>query len=559
MSKADTSRSGTVVFPSETAAHDPKTNKWTIPILVLTVLFVGLTRYGTSPLRNIAHHRPLLNCDSNPFGTDQAVFLYVGRLVLHGGIPYRDAFDHKGPLVYLLDAAGLAIHGVFGVWLLELLCLAVSTVFAHKTARCFAPPGVALFTTVISVFWFTARCNGNLCETWSIPFLLVSLYYWIRYLREDFQISKRAAFTVGFCFAAVLLMKPNLTALWMLFCLTVAWVSICRRAFGFLVSRISFFLLGAGVLALPILGWLWKNGAWNDFIGQFWVFNRIYCHVEFTRKLAAFADLFNPLPRRAYFTFFAVIGYIILARRTKIKADRLIFVSMEIFLILSMALMSMSGRLYRWYLPPLIVPFLPFLAAAFAWSLEKKSAGRDRFFKGALLVLLLVPTLVCDIPVFRPVSDKITTVISSRTNLETDGSKLSPNQTSSFYAREVADWLNENTEPETRIANFGIGGRIFYWYAGRDSVSKYFYIHDTHLKNGYLPDIIAELKEKAPEVFIFQTMRGYPENSGKKRSVRADAASERNEVPMPDEIAGWIAAAGYRKVFETESYEVYRK
>ncbi|MBO7707975.1 MAG: hypothetical protein J6S42_04785, partial [Thermoguttaceae bacterium] len=117
----------------------------------------------------------------------------------------------------------------------------------------------------------------------------------------------------------------------------------------------------------------------------------------------------------------------------------------------------------------------------------------------------------------------------------------------------------ENTEPETRIANFGIGGRIFYWYAGRDSVSKYFYIHDTHLKNGYLPDIIAELKEKAPEVFIFQTMRGYPENSGKKRSAKADLLTERNEVPMPDEIAGWLAAAGYRKVFETESYEVYRK
>ncbi|MBO7726064.1 MAG: hypothetical protein J6S40_06310 [Thermoguttaceae bacterium] len=559
MSKTDTSHSGTVVFLSETAAHDPKTNKWAIPILVLTVLFVGLTHYGTSPLRNIAHHRPLLNCDNNSFGTDQAVFLYIGRLVLHGGIPYRDAFDHKGPLIYLLDAAGLAIHGVFGVWLLELLCLAVSTVFAHKTARCFAPPGVTLFTTVISAFWFTARCNGNLCETWSIPFLLVSLYYWIRYLREDFQISKRAAFTVGFCFAAVLLMKPNLTALWMLFCLTVAWVSIRRRAFGFLVSRISVFLLGAGVLAFPILGWLWKNGAWNDFIEQFWGFNRIYCHVEFTRKLAAFADLFNPLPRRAYFTFFAVIGYIILARRTKIKADRLIFVSMDIFLILSMALMSMSGRLYRWYLPPLIVPFLPFLAAAFAWSLKTERAGWDKFLRRALLILLLVPTLVCDIPVFRPVSRVVQKGIQHRTDPETGDSKLSSGQTSSFYAHEIADWLKENTEPETRIANFGIGGRIFYWYAGRDSVSKYFYIHDTHLKNGYLPDIVGELKRKAPEVFIFQTMRGYPENSGKKRSAAFDSESERVPVAIPEEIAKWIASEGYRKVFENDSYEIYRK
>ena len=119
------------------------TRRRTIIILALTVLFAGLTHYSSSPLRNIVQHQPLLNCDGNPTGTDSTVFLYIGRLILHGGIPYRDAFDHKGPLVYLLDAAGLAIHGVFGVWLLELLFLTVSTVFAYKTARLLAPPGAA--------------------------------------------------------------------------------------------------------------------------------------------------------------------------------------------------------------------------------------------------------------------------------------------------------------------------------------------------------------------------------------------------------------------------------
>ena len=54
-------------------------------------------------------------------------------------------------------------------------------------------------------------------------------------------------------------------------------------------------------------------------------------------------------------------------------------------------------------------------------------------------------------------------------------------------------------------------------------------------------------------------MRGYPENSGKKRSAAFDSESERAPVAIPEEIAKWIASEGYRKVFENDSYEIYRK
>ena len=564
MSEQPVSRTDAAVRSAAPAPTRPASRRRTALILLLTVLFVGLTHYSSSPLRNIVQRQPLLNCDDNPTGTDSVVFLYIGRIILNGGMPYRDAFDHKGPLVYLLDAAGLAVGGVFGVWLLELLFLTVSTIFAYKTARLFAAPPIALFTTVVATLWYTARCDSNFCETWSVPFLLTALYYWTRYLREDFSVGCRAAFAAGFCFAGVLLLKPNLTALWMIFCLTVAAVSIRRRAFGFLASRILSFLLGAAVLLLPVLGWFWRNGAWDDFIAQYWVFNRIYCRVGFDQKLAAFARCFACIPLEAYFSFFAAIGYIVLARRAKNGADRVLWLSMEVFLILSLALMSMSGRSARHYSAPLVAAFLPFLAAAFARCFQRERSGRKTFVRRALLVLLLVPTLVYDIPMFRPVRDITKTAVLHRIHPKTDYSKFYrvygyPYFYEEFDARAMADWLKENTTPETRIASFGIGGRIFYWYAGRTCVTKYFYIRDTHLEYGYLPDIAAELKEKAPEVFIFQTKGGYPSRLGKERTARADSPSERKTFPMPGEIAEWIAAEGYEKVFENDTYEVYRK
>lgn len=542
----------------------------TILVLVLTVLFAGLTHYSSSPLRNIVQRQPLLNCDGNPTGTDSTVFLYIGRLILHGGVPYRDAFDHKGPLVYLLDALGLKIHGVFGVWLLELLFLTVSAVFAYKTARILAPPGVALFTTAIAVLWYTARCDSNFCETWSVPFLMISLYHWIRYLREEGRIGAGAVFTVGLCFAGVLLLKPNLTALWILFCITAASVSIRRREFACLVSRVLYFILGAAVLLIPILGWLWKNGAWNDFIEQYWVFNRIYCQVPTVQKITAFARCFACIPLEAYFALFAGIGYPLLARRAPNRNDRVVFLSMEIFLILSLALMSMSGRSARHYSAPLIAPFLPFLVVAFTWCFERTTPEGEKLSRSGLLlrrgllILLLVPTAVYDIPMFRPVRDMTKMAVLHRIHPTTDYSKFTrvygyPYFYEEFDARAMADWLKENTLPETRIASFGIGGRIFYWYADRRCATKYFYIRDTHLEHGYLPDILAELKEKSPELFVLQIKGGYPSRLGKGETARADSQDARKTFPIPDEITDWVASEGYRKVFENDTYEVYRK
>jgi hypothetical protein len=41
--------------------------------------------------------------------TDVNTYFTMGKGVVHGRIPYRDLFDHKGPLLYLLYAVGYLI------------------------------------------------------------------------------------------------------------------------------------------------------------------------------------------------------------------------------------------------------------------------------------------------------------------------------------------------------------------------------------------------------------------------------------------------------------------
>jgi hypothetical protein len=34
---------------------------------------------------------------------DSAIFLYIGRAILNGQVPYVDIWDHKGPLLYYIN------------------------------------------------------------------------------------------------------------------------------------------------------------------------------------------------------------------------------------------------------------------------------------------------------------------------------------------------------------------------------------------------------------------------------------------------------------------------
>jgi hypothetical protein len=41
-------------------------------------------------------------------GRDSSLFLYVAQRIQDGGLPYRDVWDHKPPLIYYFGVIGLA-------------------------------------------------------------------------------------------------------------------------------------------------------------------------------------------------------------------------------------------------------------------------------------------------------------------------------------------------------------------------------------------------------------------------------------------------------------------
>jgi hypothetical protein len=73
-----------------------------------------------------------------PFGRDQGLYFYMGREWLNGLLPYRDAFDHKPPGIYLIYALGMLLFGQqqWAIRVLELAAvLLTGLIIAYSVRR----------------------------------------------------------------------------------------------------------------------------------------------------------------------------------------------------------------------------------------------------------------------------------------------------------------------------------------------------------------------------------------------------------------------------------------
>ena len=74
--------------------------------LLLVALWIPLQLLALWPA-------PLTPAFDGSAHNDAAIFAYEGALVRQGGMPYLTFWDHKGPLIYLINAAGLSLSGSY--------------------------------------------------------------------------------------------------------------------------------------------------------------------------------------------------------------------------------------------------------------------------------------------------------------------------------------------------------------------------------------------------------------------------------------------------------------
>jgi 4-amino-4-deoxy-L-arabinose transferase-like glycosyltransferase len=70
----------------------------------------------------------------NPLSCDTEVYRYVSLVMKKGGVPYRDVFDHKPPLIYFISYTGLFLGGWLQ-WIFNTLLAVLATLLFYRLGK----------------------------------------------------------------------------------------------------------------------------------------------------------------------------------------------------------------------------------------------------------------------------------------------------------------------------------------------------------------------------------------------------------------------------------------
>ena len=209
---------------------------------------------------------------------DSSIFIYFGKAMRAGKSMYTDIFDHKGPVIFVLNYLGTFLPGrVTGVYWIELVALFGTLVGVYKTGRLTLKRPLSLF--VMTLFGLTlARYlqNGNLTESYALPLWVYSLYLFQRYYHLGYPIKKHESILVGASIMVTFLLRANLILSWVPLIVVLMAGYIYRRKWGELKHCIIGCGIGLGMVGLAAAVLLYVTGIWNDFIYQAFSFNFLY-------------------------------------------------------------------------------------------------------------------------------------------------------------------------------------------------------------------------------------------------------------------------------------------
>lgn len=319
---------------------------------------------------------------------DSGVFQYIGWRMLNGEVPYRDVWDHKPPLIFFVNALGLALGGGsrWGVWAIELASLVGANLIAFYLMRKAWGPFPALFGTCCAALATVVVFDGgNMTEEYALPlnFALLALY------RKSETEGQRPGLVMamGALTAAAFLLKLNMIGVGFSVCLCLAIGRIRAGRWRDLGSGIFFFALGAIIVLGACVAYFAHNDALQDLWETAIVYNFAYAEVTWTERIASARQGLR-LMLRAGILAPAALGFVAacisLVRRSRLKDYQLdpLLPVLLLNLPVEIFLSSTTGRSYPHYYFAWI-PALALLSAYFVSVLLQRSENGES----------LIPTL----------------------------------------------------------------------------------------------------------------------------------------------------------------------
>ena len=450
-----------------------KDNKW-LKQFGLMFFFAGLTFC-------FLVISPLHIWKNGDVGPDSSVFMTVAMMMDKGYMPYRDSFDHKGPLLYLIDYAGRQIALYRGVWLFEFLFLFITICYLYKTARILCGRKIACLIVIIQLALLRGYFEGgNLVEEYALPFICVALFIFMDYFFNQ-KISRFRLFMCGMCFGCVCLLRVNMIAVWVVCCIVVLAQCIREKKWKELGEYLLFFSLGIVTVGLPIVIWLGVNQSLLPFWEQYIEFNMVYSSIKPKNRWVALMQFVN---QPVIILSLMIEIYLFKTKEKAINGICLAFIAVTLLFI------SVSGSRFGHYCMILVPTVTLPMADLFNVCLETFPEWQGRLVRFLLITYL---TAEIAVPVWAPLISDLAQAFYERNDSER-----------SYDVQNLCQIIDENTSGDVPISVYG-SYDIVYVLCGKPHATQYSYQYPIgdimpEIKDNYFK----QLGEQLPEVIAIQ-------------------------------------------------------
>jgi 4-amino-4-deoxy-L-arabinose transferase-like glycosyltransferase len=208
--------------------------------------------------------------------TDDGLYLYIGQQLLRGAAPYRDVFDNKGPLLYLVNAFGLVLGGgsFWGVYALEYVLLSVTAALAYLILKVRVGRLAALLAVLFFVLEIAHVVAGDHEEEYEVVVQCLALFALCR--RPAIEPRLRWWFVAGVLGTGAFLLKPTGVGFWAALLVAVALVCLRSGQWRTWLPRLWAAAGGAVLAGAACLAYLGAVGALHPFVADYFGFNIMY-------------------------------------------------------------------------------------------------------------------------------------------------------------------------------------------------------------------------------------------------------------------------------------------
>ncbi len=302
---------------------------------------------------------------------DANISFTMGKGMMNGKIPYRDLFDHKGPLFYIIFGLAYLISNetFLCVFIFEVLSFSIFLFFSFKLINLYLKTKYAIITLPIlaaSIVNLSNFTHGGSVEQFCLPLLTISLYHLFDYFENSYPypISNKIVLINGVIAGCILWIKFSLLGFWFGWIAAIFIGMFAKQEVVRAIKAMFVFLLGILIATLPWLIYFGSNHAIFDLLNAYFMFNIRSYSMDFSMisiLKSTFVGILASLPENPVSIGLMYFGMIIFLTYKKFTNN--IFLKLGLSLCFFSLALSVygGGRQYVYY----FLIFSPFIFLGF--------------------------------------------------------------------------------------------------------------------------------------------------------------------------------------------------